>query len=280
MRILISAILAGGMPFVAACKTTKAASDVKGGFVGEPGGNDTGTYIVDWPCFPKRYGTAAEKDRNIQDEYCEWTKVKTEADKAWCVFTSSFDTSREIHLVQSNNTLGAAVKLVKDCQKQAQIMLKQAGNPGQKCEGMAGGCVAGRNSDPEICSHVRDLVARAMDPSDNVRYRFPALSQPQKKLIQFGLLAPLPAGCEAADPGEPEGITMVGCPLPSPEASCVDSFAKKLRVGMEVEIAAGEPQAGAAPDFGGGTRDDRGGASRPDEAPDDQGTSDFFDWWN
>jgi hypothetical protein len=236
MRIFPSiVVLAIGANF-AACKTPqKADSEVKGGFVGDVGENDTGLYVVDWPCFPKRYGAQGEHARDKQDEYCEWIKVKDQAG-SWCVFTSSFDKGRPLHLIQRTNNLGAAIQLVKDCQEHATKMLQQTGGPGQKCDGLTSGCVAGRNSDPEICNNIRGLVARSADPRDAIQYSFPALNTQSKKLIQFGLLTPIPAGCQPQDPGEPDGITQVGCKLPDDGASCVDTFARKMRVGLQVRI--------------------------------------------
>lgn len=197
------------------------------------------TYVIDWACEPKRYGSAAEANIKYQEEYCEWKTVKTTATEKTCRFTASFDTKRDFYLNSrgktSVNSISAARYLVDVCNENAISRLEQGKSVGSLCTGVSSGCVNGRNSDPEICSKVRWAAGEKY--AGNIDFCVDKLTQRDsillpEPLMQFGLLTDLPENCTYAT----DDHTEVTCTVPA-EDDCF-SAAGQLRVGVRVQTVA------------------------------------------
>ncbi len=196
----------------------------------------TRSYVVDWSCEPKRFGSAAETAIKNQEEYCEWKTVKTTSTEKTCRFTSSFDRKRDFYLNSrgktSVNSISAARYLVDLCAENALDRLQSGQTIGSLCNGVTSGCVNGRNSDPEICSKVRWAVGEKY--KGNIDFCVDKLAARDSTLLdaplmQFGLLVDIPENCQYSA----DDKTEVLCTIPA-EDDCF-SVAGQLRPGLRVQ---------------------------------------------
>ncbi len=217
-----------------------------------PAADGSRPYVIDWACQPKRFDSSAETEIYEQEEYCEWRVVATDDTTKTCQFTTSFDNSRDFYLNSRGrtrfNSVGAAQELRDACAEVALARLRQGKPVGQNCTNVsAGGCVPGRNSDPEICSRVRYMVGQNYNQVlDFTIDQMPAGSTRFTKLplMRMGLLTALPAGCAYSQADKTE----VTCSVPK-ESSCF-ALTGQLRVGLRVlttpyagsDQTSGEPQ--------------------------------------
>ena len=215
--------------------TEESSSTVKSDWLEEATPGGMRSYGIDWSCEPKQFGASAETKLNHQDEYCEWKVVKTTATEKLCRFTVSFDRSRDFYLNSRGktpiNSIAAARKLVRDCSGIALSRLKKGQSAGKLCSNLTSGCVAGRNSDPEICDKTRWATGERY--KGNIDYCVDQLSpsdwtSTERPLMQFGVLTDIPENCEFAD----EEKTELLCTLP-PKDTCF-SIAGQIRVGLRV----------------------------------------------
>jgi hypothetical protein len=216
------------------------------------------TYAIDWSCEPKQFGASAETKPAQQDEYCEWKTVRTTATEKQCRFTVSFDKSRDFHLNSRGktpfNTISAARQIVRDCNDIALSRLKKGQTPGKLCSGITSGCVAGRNSDPEICDKTRWAVGEKY--KGNIQFCVDQLSPSDlistpRPLMQFGVLADIPENCEYSDNTKTELL----CTIPA-EDDCF-SIAGQIRVGLKV-VTKALPGSGSSVEATGGLADTSG----------------------
>ena len=199
-------------------------------------------YVIDWACEPKRFGGSAEQDISEQEEYCEWRSLSnglsSGATEKVCQFTSSFDHTRDFYLNSRGrtgiNSIGAAQQLRDDCSAVATRHLKRGQAVGHNCSEVGefgGGCVAERNSDPEICDKVRFVVGQKYHGIFNFSIdQMPpnnADSSPLP-LMRLGLLTSLPRGCAFSQADHTEVSCRVAANL-----SCF-TLSGQLRVGVRV----------------------------------------------
>ncbi|RZA27175.1 MAG: hypothetical protein EOP10_01110 [Proteobacteria bacterium] len=238
VRNQIVAIMAT-LTLVSACNNSKTdsepTSDVKSDWSTEATPGGVRTYAIDWACEPKQYGSSAETKPAYQDEYCEWKTVRTTATEKQCRFTVSFDKSRDFFLNSRGktpfNTISAARQIVRDCNGIALSRLKKGQTAGKLCSGITSGCVAGRNSDPEICDKTRWAVGEKY--KGNIEFCVDQLAPSDfvstpRPLMQFGVLADIPENCQYSDNTKTELL----CTIPA-EDDCF-SIAGQIRVGLRV----------------------------------------------
>jgi len=199
-------------------------------------------YVIDWACEPKRFGGSAEEDISHQEEYCEWrsvaTMLNTNAKEKVCQFTSSFDHTRDFYLNSRGrtgiNSIGAAQQLRDDCSAVATRHLKRGQAVGHNCSevgGVGGGCVAERNSDPEICDKVRFVVGQKYYGKFNfcIDQMPPDYANSSSlPLMRLGMLTSLPKGCVYSQADHTE----VSCRV-AEDLSCF-ALSGQLRVGIRV----------------------------------------------
>lgn len=224
---------------MAACggKSKHATSTQNSDWEGPEVKDKTRNFVVDWSCQPKRFGVTAETRVIGQEEYCEWQVVKETDDEKVCRFTSSFDKTRDFYLNSRGktefNTIGAARYLVDVCAGNALERLQKGKTVGSLCSGVSEGCVAGRNSDPEICSRVRWAVGERYN--DKIDFCINNLAagdevESSEPLMQFGILTELPENCAFAT----DDKTEVLCTIPK-EDDCF-AISGELRLGLRVEV--------------------------------------------
>ena len=178
-------VLGVSLSLMSACRTTPENSKELGGDMSRL--KTDGLAVINWPCS----GTGKEfpPGSNSQEEYCEWTRVpepyvgrgakpggeveSINLPKA-CIFTSSFDQSRNFFLTR--RTVGTDLKqpnpyhetyansyafLVGGREPDSRILRK--GIIGHCVEGNScggGNCVATRASDPQICRALNALGSK------------------------------------------------------------------------------------------------------------------------
>jgi len=197
------------------------------------------SYVVDWSCEPKRYGAKAETSIAFQEEYCEWTVIKQSETEKTCAFTTSFEYQRSFYLnsrrVTPFNTTGAARALIDACAADATRRLTEGLSPGSLCKDVEGSCAPGRNSDPEICTRIRDVVEQRFE--EKIDFCIESLSPDEsifiiKPMIQFGLLTDIPSNCRYSQNDQTE----IHCTIPKDD-DCF-SIAGQLRPGLRVQTRA------------------------------------------
>ncbi|MCX6129482.1 MAG: hypothetical protein NTX25_10525, partial [Proteobacteria bacterium] len=195
------------------------------------------TYVVDWACEPKQYGSDAEKDISMQEEYCEWKSEKLSDTEKTCRFTSSFDNSRDFYLNSRKqtefNSIFAAQELRDNCSKLSACLVADKKSEGHLCTGVdSDNCVRERNSDPEICDKLRWVTKENYNGNLNFSIAHMPAGTPDfspEPLVQLGLLATLPENCHYTKPDKTE----VACTIPI-EDECY-SMSGQLRAGIQVE---------------------------------------------
>jgi hypothetical protein len=216
-------------------KTPTHPSSTKSDWENAQQADKSRTYVVDWSCEPKRFGSSAESNVGDQEEYCEWQTVKVENSERTCRFTTSFDTTRSFHLNSREetpfNTVDAARILVQSCAENATARLEKGLGTGKLCSDIPNDCVDGRNSDPEICDKIRWTTKERFEKRlDYCVDQLPtdSFQTTTKPLMQFGILTDIPANCRYTT----DDKTEVDCTVPADE-SCF-SIAGQLRVGLRV----------------------------------------------
>jgi len=212
----------------------------------------TRRYVIDWSCLSRQFGTTADEeappgdyDPNVsrQDEYCEWKLISVTDTQKICKFSTSFDNARDFYLnsrgVTPVNSIGAARQLASDCTTKAKERMVNPsfkGSPGNHCEGFhandgTGGCVAKRNSDPEICDKVRWAVS--MNAKQKINFAIDSMPPPltdfgTQPLVRLGLISALPNNCNYSM----DDKTEVTCTVAKGQLCA--SVASDLRAGIRV----------------------------------------------
>ena len=230
MALVVATFLLPACNEVQTLKTT-----VKSDWEAPAGPDGLRAYVVDWACEPKQFGNAAEKRISGQDEYCEWRTEKVTATEKICRFTSSFDKGRDFYLNSRHqtqfNSTEAARTLVEDCNRIAVSRLNANQPAGNLCSGVTDGCLAKRNSDPEICDKIRFVAAekhgKRLDFCIDQLASTEGMSTPAPLLV-FGILTALPDNCVFAT----DDHTEVTCTIPLAD-ECF-SVTGQLRPGLRV----------------------------------------------
>ena len=195
------------------CKSTHDESSVKFDWL-ESRGNGAGTMMISWPCSTR---SDVLGRGNLQDEYCEWDRLKATSDGALtCIFRSSFDTKRSHWLPEryrrpsenvskprpefehtKSNSFNALVQIIKDCTASLDNHVDPDRVDPINHRVATSGRVVGdvdRASDTKICSLLHELKFKRNKVITPLSLPTPEGGEGRPG-AQFSSLQQLPEGC-------------------------------------------------------------------------------------